>query len=246
MLELKHVGFSVRNDDGSELQILRDVTLRIPKGKFVVITGPNGSGKSTLAKVIMGIEQQTAGQIIWEGEDISALNVTERAKRGISYGFQQPPRFKGMRVWDLLSCAAGRELSFADGCQLLTKVGLCSRDYIERDVDSSLSGGELKRIEIATILAKQGGLLIFDEPEAGIDLWSFHQLIATFRQLHRADGPALVIISHQERILQQADEIILLVNGELTDRGPVDRIFPKILADTTGTCRYMEGSDHAD
>ena len=240
MLELKHVGFSVRKEDGTSQEILKDIDLTLPQGKFVVITGPNGSGKSTLAKVIMGIEHQSAGQIFWQGEDISDLNVTERARRGISYGFQTPPRFKGMRVWDLLSCAAGRELSFGDGCQFLTKVGLCSRDYIRRDVDSSLSGGELKRIEIATILAKEGGLLIFDEPEAGIDLWSFHQLIETFRGLHREDGPAIVIISHQERIIQQADEILLITNGTLADRGPVDKIYPKILADTTSMCRFIE------
>ena len=240
MLELKNLGFSVRREDGGTLDILKDISLTIPRGKFVVITGPNGSGKSTLAKVIMGIEKQTSGRILWDGEDISELTVTERARKGISYGFQTPPRFKGMQVWDLLSCAAGRELSFGDGCQYLTKVGLCSRDYIRRDVDASLSGGELKRIEIATILAKQGGLLIFDEPEAGIDLWSFHQLIETFRSLHREDGPAIVIISHQERIIQQADEILLIRNGMLTDRGSVEDIYPKILADTTTGCRFME------
>ena len=240
MLELKHLGFSVRREDGGTLEILKDINLTIPRGKFVVITGPNGSGKSTLAKVIMGIEHQTSGQIFWDGEDISDLDVTQRARKGISYGFQTPPRFKGMRVWDLLSCAAGRDLSFGDGCKYLTKVGLCSRDYIRRDVDSSLSGGELKRIEIATILAKEGGLLIFDEPEAGIDLWSFHQLIETFRSLHREDGPAIVIISHQERIIQQADEILLIREGVLVDRGPVDQIYPRLLADTTSMCRFIE------
>ena len=240
MLELKQISFSVKREDGSDREILKDITVTIPRGRFVVITGPNGSGKSTLAKVIMGIEKQTSGQLLWDGVDISHMTVTERARLGVSYGFQTPPRFKGMRVWDLLSCAAGKDLSFGEGCQYLTKVGLCSRDYINRDVDTSLSGGELKRIEIATILAKQGGLLIFDEPEAGIDLWSFHQLIETFRSLHREDGPAIVIISHQERIIQQADEILLIRNGALVDRGTVEEIYPKILADTTGNCRFME------
>ena len=176
MLELKHLTFSVEGE-GSQKEILKDVSLNVQDGTFLVVTGPNGGGKTTLAKTIMGLNQPTSGQIIWNGEDITNLNITERARRGISYGFQQPPRFKGLRVWDLLSLASGNaQLTHAEGCQLLTQVGLCAADYIDREVDNSLSGGEVKRIEIATILARKSPLMIFDEPEAGIDLWSFAKL----------------------------------------------------------------------
>ena len=237
MLELKNISFCVEGSSG-QTEILRNVNLTVPDGKFFVITGPNGGGKSTLAKIIMGVEVPTEGTILLDGQDITGLSVTERARLGVSYGFQQPPRFKGMKVSDLLSCAAGKDLSKADGCKFLTQVGLCSREYIDRDVDASLSGGELKRIEIATILAKKGKLMIFDEPEAGIDLWSFSRLTGTFEAIR--NQAAMIIISHQERIIRLADEIVLVSGGQIKEQGPVDEIFPKILANTTGECSYLE------
>ena len=239
MLEIKNLSFSVNTENG-RADILKNISLTIPTGKFVVITGPNGGGKSTLAKIIMGIEKPTEGKIYLDGEDITDLDVAERARKGISYAFQTPPRFKGMKVSDLLSCAAGKALEPADGCKYLTQVGLCAREYIDRDVDSSLSGGELKRIEIATILAKKGSMMIFDEPEAGIDLWSFSRLTATFEAIHQDSDASMIIISHQERIIRLADEIILVSGGQIRETGPVEEIFPKILANTTGTCSYME------
>ena len=239
MLEIKDLCFSVETESG-RTEILSHMNLTLPDGKFIVITGPNGGGKSTLAKLIMGIEKPTSGKIFWNGTDITELDVTQRAKLGISYGFQQPPRFKGMRVSDLLSCAAGKKLSIDDGCKFLTQVGLCAREYIDRDVDSSLSGGELKRIEIATILAKGGNMMIFDEPEAGIDLWSFSRLTATFEAIHRDSSASMIIISHQERIIRLADEIVLVSGGTIQEQGPVADIFPKILANTTGSCSYLE------
>ena len=239
MLELKNISFSARGES-DDVEILRNIDLTIPTGKFIVITGPNGGGKSTLAKVIMGVEQPTEGRIYLDGEDVTDLSVTERAKRGISYGFQAPPRFKGMKVSDLLSCAAGKNLSHSDGCRYLTQVGLCSREYIDRDVDTSLSGGELKRIEIATILAKGGKVMIFDEPEAGIDLWSFSRLTGTFEAIHRDTDASIVIISHQERIIRLADEIILVSGGRITESGPVEEIFPKILANTASIPRGFQ------
>ena len=239
MLELKNICFSAKTEAG-EIEILKNISLKIPAGKFLVITGPNGGGKSTLAKIIMGVETPTSGRIILDGTDVTDLSVTDRARAGISYGFQQPPRFKGMTVYDLLKISSGRDMTRIEGCQYLTKVGLCSRDYIDRDVDASLSGGELKRIEIATILAKQGKVMIFDEPEAGIDLWSFSRLTGTFESIHRDSSAALIIISHQERIIRLADEIVLISGGEIRETGPVNDIFPKILANTTGTCSYLE------
>ena len=239
MLEIKNLCFSAESETG-KTEILKNLSLTVPDGKFIVISGPNGGGKSTLAKLIMGIEKPVSGQIFWNGQDITALDVTQRAKLGISYGFQQPPRFKGMKVSDLLSCAAGKNLSMEDGCKYLTQVGLCAREYIDRDVDASLSGGELKRIEIATILAKGGNMMIFDEPEAGIDLWSFSRLTATFEAIHQDSSASMIIISHQERIIRLADEIVLISGGEIQAQGPVDEIFPKILANTTGSCSYLE------
>ena len=239
MLEIKNLCFSAESETG-KTEILKNLSLTVPDGKFIVITGPNGGGKSTLAKLIMGIEKPVSGQIFWNGQDITALDVTQRAKLGISYGFQQPPRFKGMKVSDLLSCAAGKHLSMEDGCKYLTQVGLCAREYIDRDVDASLSGGELKRIEIATILAKGGNMMIFDEPEAGIDLWSFSRLTATFEAIHQDSSASMIISSHQERIIRLADEIVLISGGEIQAQGPVDEIFPKILANTTGSCSYLE------
>lgn len=239
MLELKHISFAVASAD-AQAEILKDISLTVPQGSFFVITGPNGGGKSTLAKIIMGIEKPVSGQILLDGRDITEMSVTERARLGVSYGFQQPPRFKGMTVNDLLSCAAGRRLKREDGCKYLTQVGLCSREYIDRDVDSSLSGGELKRIEIASILAKRGSLMIFDEPEAGIDLWSFSRLTGTFETIHRDSAASMIIISHQERIIRLADEIVLVSGGRIIEQGSVDAVFPKILANTTGSCSYME------
>ena len=239
MLEIKNLCFSAESETG-KTEILKNLSLTVPDGKFIVITGHNGGGKSTLAKLIMGIEKPVSGQIFWNGQDITALDVTQRAKLGISYGFQQPPRFKGMKVSDLLSCAAGKHLSMEDGCKYLTQVGLCAREYIDRDVDASLSGGELKSIEIATILAKGGNMMIFDEPEAGIDLWSFSRLTATFEAIHQDSSASMIIISHQERIIRLADEIVLISGGEIQAQGPVDEIFPKILANTTGSCSYLE------
>ena len=239
MLELKNVSYSV-NDDNGQADILKDVSLTIEDRKFIVITGPNGGGKTTLAKAIMGIVPLTGGQILLDGADISDLSVTERARRGISFGFQQPPRFKGLKVRDLLTVAAGRSLSHDEACAFLTKVGLCARDYLDRDVDTSLSGGEVKRIEIATVLARKTPLMIFDEPEAGIDLWSFARLTDTFKEIHDSKQATIIIISHQERIIRLADEILLIAGGRLQDRGSVDEIYPKIMTQTLTGCNLLE------
>ena len=240
MLEIKNLSYQVTGEEG-ELGILRNISLTVEDNKFVVITGPNGGGKTTLAKAIMGLVTPTSGQIFWNGVDVTHMSVTERAWAGISYGFQQPPRFKGLRVGDLLSLAAGREgLSKAEGCQYLTRVGLCANDYIDREVDASLSGGEVKRIEIATILARDSGLMIFDEPEAGIDLWSFARLTGTFRQLHDEQKATLVVISHQERIIDLADEIVMVDHGVIAQHGPKEEVFPQILANTVSGCSYMK------
>ena len=239
MLEIRHLSYQVTDEAGGELGILNDVSLTISDNRFVVITGPNGVGKTTLAKAIMGLVQPTSGQILWNGEDVTGLSVTERARRGISYGFQQPPRFKGLKVKDLLELASGKGLTHEEECQFLTRVGLCANDYIDREVDTSLSGGEVKRIEIATILARKAGLMIFDEPEAGIDLWSFARLTETFQQLHDAKDATLVVISHQERIINLADEIVMVSGGQITQYGPKEEIFPLILANTVTGCSYM-------
>ncbi|MBQ1975290.1 MAG: ATP-binding cassette domain-containing protein [Ruminococcus sp.] len=229
---MKNLSFSVESD-GVQKKILHNLSLTIPDGKFVVITGPNGSGKSTLARLIMGIEKPTSGQIFFDGQDVTALGVTERAKLGISFAFQQPVRFKGIRVIDLLRLASGKQLGISDACDYLSEVGLCARDYIDREINSSLSGGELKRIEIATLLARQTRLSVFDEPEAGIDLWSFQNLIRIFENMRREiKDSSIVIISHQERILQIADEIILLSDGTIKQTGTVDEVLPQLIGTT--------------
>ena len=239
MLELKHISYSVREGDG-ELGILNDISLTIDDHKLVVFTGPNGGGKTTLAKVIMGLVTPTSGQILWNGRDITELGITERARLGISYGFQQPPRFKGLTVRDLLTLASGdQKLSKDKCCQYLTKVGLCANDYLDREVDVSLSGGEVKRIEIASILARNAELMIFDEPEAGIDLWSFAKLTETFKAIHQKREATLIVISHQERIIDLADEIVMIRDGKIAKHGPKDEIFPQILANTSAGCSYM-------
>ena len=240
MLELKHISYHVSTPEG-EMDILKDISITIPDHRLMVFTGPNGGGKTTLAKVIMGLVQPTDGQILFNGEDITGLSITERARRGISYGFQQPPRFKGITVHDLLLLAAGEEkLSKDRCCAYLTKVGLCANDYLDREVDVSLSGGEVKRIEIATILARNSQLMIFDEPEAGIDLWSFARLTETFEQLHQEGKATMIIISHQERIIRLADEIVVIANGQIAHRGSTEEVFPLILADTLGGCPVIE------
>ncbi len=231
MLELRNVTFEVpaTYGDGAPKRIIDNLSLTISDDRFTVITGPNGGGKSTLAKLIMGVEVPTSGQIIFDGTDITHLSITERAKAGIGYGFQQPARFKGMKVKKLLDLAAGKKLPMLACNEYLAKVGLCSASYLTREVDKSLSGGEVKRIEIATILARDPKLAIYDEPEAGIDLWSFDRLTETFRDIHEArDGRSIVIISHQERIIQLADEIVLLCEGRVEETGTPDELLPKL------------------
>ena len=239
MLTLKNLSLTAADAQG-RADIVKNVSLDVEDGKFLVITGPNGGGKTTLAKLIMGLATPTGGQIFLDGEDITGLSITDRAKRGISYSFQQPPRFKGMKVSDLLTIAAGKALSHDEACSYLTQVGLCARDYLNRDVDTSLSGGEVKRIEIATLLAKNSRLMIFDEPEAGIDLWSLARLTETFRELHEKGGRTILIISHQERIIRLADEIILIANGEIAGRGTADELYPKLLSQTVAGCNLLE------
>ncbi len=240
MLELKNICYSVSDQD-TENSIINDISLSFGDGKLVVLTGPNGGGKTTLAKIIMGLVQPTSGSIIWNGQDVTELGITERAKLGISYGFQQPPRFKGIRVRDLLSIASGKRLlPKAEACSYLTQVGLCANDYLDREVDASLSGGEVKRIEIATILARNSALLILDEPEAGIDLWSFSKLTETFGQLHENRDSTMIIISHQERIISLADEIIVISGGRVSSRGAKDEVLPGILTGTYACCPAMQ------
>ena len=230
MLRLQDIKYSVtdRDDPTKKTAILDGITLDIEDGSYIVITGPNGGGKTTLAKAVMGLVKPDSGRIILDGMDVTALGVTERSEVGISYGFQQPPRFKGLTVRDLLEIAAKKKMKKADCCRYLTKVGLCADEYIDREVDSSLSGGEVKRIEIATILARGSKVMIFDEPEAGIDLWSFHRLTKTFRELHEETGCTLIIISHQERIISQADEVLLIAAGKLEKRGKPEEIIDSI------------------
>lgn len=238
MLELKNIVFKRDNKT-----ILDHVNLRIEDKKFVVITGPNGGGKSTLAKIIMGIEIPDEGQIFWNGEDITKLSITERAKRGIGFAFQQPVRFKGITVHDLINLSLGKKVKFNEACQYLSEVGLCPKDYMNREVNASLSGGELKRIEIATVAAKNSILTIFDEPEAGIDLWSFQNLIKVFEKLYEKTQGSVIIISHQERILEIANQIILISNGKIKQSGAKDEILPKLLSNTK-SCRLLKEEEH--
>ena len=239
MLELKNISYCVDGPEG-HMEILKDVDLTIPSHQLTVLTGPNGGGKTTLAKVIMGLVEPTSGQVFWNGQDITGLSITERARLGISYGFQQPPRFKGLTVRDLLALASGRsDLPKNDACYFLTKVGLCANDYLGREMDSSMSGGEVKRIEIATILARNSGLMIFDEPEAGIDLWSFSRLTETFESIHQKREATMIIISHQERIIQLADEV-LVISGGILYRGTPQEIFPQILGGAKECCPVLK------
>ena len=238
MLQLQDIAWSA--PDGE--RILKGVSLTVPDDTLMVITGPNGGGKTTLAKVIAGLEKPESGRILLDGEDITALNVTERARRGVSYAFQQPVRFKGLVVRQLLELAAGEKLSEAKLCDVLSQVGLCAREYIDREVNATLSGGEIKRIEIATVLLRHSRLSIFDEPEAGIDLWSFNNLITVFQSLRSTLHGSMVIISHQERILQIADEIAVISGGELTHQGKAEEILPELMrgAGVAACCRQKE------
>ena len=226
MLELRDVSYHVDDDKGKD--ILNHINLKI-EDRFTAITGPNGGGKSTLAKMIAGIIRPTEGQILLDGGDITGLSITDRAKKGISFAFQQPVRFKGITVLDLIRLASGEKVSVDGACKYLSEVGVCARDYINREVNSSLSGGELKRIEIATVMARGTKLSIFDEPEAGIDLWSFQNLIQVFEQMHEQTQGSIVIISHQERILNIADRIVVIADGSITAEGSKEEILPQLL-----------------
>ena len=235
MLELKNVGYTVKDELG-EKEILKNINLTLNE-RFVAFTGPNGGGKSTLAKVIAGIIKPTTGRIYLDGEEITDLSITERAKKGISYAFQQPVRFKGITVRDLINIAVGKTLKVADACAYLSEVGMCARDYINREVNASLSGGELKRIEIATILARSTKLSIFDEPEAGIDLWCFGSLINVFEKMHEKTQGNILIISHQERILNIADKVVVIANGQVQQQGEKEEVLPRLLG--TDACRVL-------
>ena len=232
MLEIKEVSF-IASSDGQERKILDSVSYKFPEGSFTVITGPNGSGKSTLASIVMGLKKQTGGKVFWNGEDISDLSITDRAKRGISYSFQQPVKFKGLTAFNLLCIARGELISLEDAGEYLKKVGLEPEKYLNREINGRLSGGELKRMEIATVLAKDSDLMIFDEPEAGIDLWSFDDLVRVIRYLKKS-GKILIVISHQERILKIADKILLLKDGEIKEFKEARMVLPKILGEKHG------------
>ena len=242
MLDIQHLSFAVA-DEAAGKEILHDITLTVDSGRFVVITGPNGGGKSTLAKMIAGIEKPTAGKILLDGTDMTDLSITDRAKLGVSYAFQQPVRFKGITVLDLLRIASGKRLSVSEACAILSEVGLCARDYVNREVNASLSGGELKRIEIATVLTRGTQLSVFDEPEAGIDLWSFQNLISVFERMRQVRSDrTILVISHQERILNIADEIIVLAEGKIVSYGSRAEILPTLLGtpSAVSACAQLE------
>ena len=237
MLSLKNISWS--SPDGKS--VLRNLNLTNPDGKLIVITGPNGGGKTTLARIIAGIEHPMSGQIVLDGEDITELDVTERARRGVSFAFQQPVRFKGITVLDLIRISVGHDLTVSQACEYLSEVGLCARDYIHREVNSSLSGGELKRIEIATSLARSAPLSIFDEPEAGIDLWSFQNLVQVFEGMKRRLHGSILIISHQERILNIADVVLVVADGRIVRQGERDEVLPELLnSSDLGGCRFYQ------
>lgn len=243
MLELKNISFEAHDESaGIRKEILRDVNLTIGENRFVVLTGPNGGGKSTIAKIIMGIERPTSGQIFFRGEDITNMDITERTKRGIGFAFQQPVRFKGLYVRDLLRFAAGKKLSTEEACRYLSEVGLCALDYIDREINASLSGGELKRIEIAMLIARKAPLSIFDEPEAGIDLWSFHNLVSVFEKQRKETKGTIVIISHQERLIEIADTIVLVADGRIAETGDREEMLPKLLEDSQECVYFRKGS----
>ena len=237
MLELQHICYDVEQD-GEDKGILRDIDLTIDE-RFVAITGPNGGGKSTLAKIIAGIYTPTSGRILLDGEDITGLDITQRARRGVSFAFQQPVRFKGLTVKDLITLASGKNIGVPEACNYLSVVGLCAKEYIDREVDGSLSGGELKRIEIAMIMARGTKLSVFDEPEAGIDLWSFSNLIQVFEHLHEKINGSILIISHQERILNIADRIIVLADGQVRSDGGREEILPQLLGEAPSVCSAL-------
>lgn len=234
MLELQKVSLEIEGDKGFE--ILKNINLKFHEKKIYVVTGPNGGGKSSLAKVIMGVYNPTSGEILLDGQPIAGMNITERARMGIGYAFQSPPRFKGIKVKELLKMAASHNPEKVNICDLLYDVGLCAQDYLNRDVDSSLSGGEMKRIEIATVLARNLKVAVFDEPEAGIDLWSFQKLAETFRDIHEKYDTTIIIISHQERIMQLADEIIIMSNGTISAQSERDMILPGIMNNDACAC----------
>lgn len=241
MLEVKNLTFKV-NENGIERSIVKNISFQVENGEMLVITGPNGGGKSTLAKVLIGIEDADEGQIILDGEDITSYDINHRANAGIGFAFQQPPRFKGMTVSRLLSLAAGRQLKESECCGLLSRVGLCAQEYIMREVDSTLSGGEMKRIEIATVLAKRHKLCIFDEPEAGIDLWSFSMLVKEFEKIHEDKQETLLLISHQEKIIRMADRILIIKDGAVNACGSAEEILPLLFGEEPGcSCMNRKG-----
>ena len=240
MLELKNICFTAE-EDGMKKDILKDINLTIDE-RFVVITGPNGGGKSTLIKIIAGVLEPTSGQILFNGTDITHMSITERARLGVSYAFQQPVRFKGITVFDLITLASGKKLTIAEACEYLSEVGMCARDYVNREVNGSLSGGELKRIEIATILARGTELSLFDEPEAGIDLWSFGSLITVFENLYKKIKGNIIIISHQERILNIADRIIVLAGGVVSGDGTKEQVMPSLMR-TSNICTKLADNE---